>query len=190
MNKQIKLIGLYAVMSIAVIFSACNSNETDGTDETETTGTTAMVEETPVVEEVAPEVTVSPNDEMVNDIKMWIASGTGMKTITLNAISWEGEEISAEGRAQLDAIAALLEANPTLKVEIQGHTAKKGTKMEESAAKVASKTRALWTKGKLVIGHDAVAKNLTTKGYGSEKPMEGVDPSDESQKRITIELSK
>ena len=149
-----------------------------------------MLEETAVVEEVAPEVTVGPNDEMVNDIKMWIASGTGMKTITLNAISWEDEEISAEGRAQLDAIAALLEANPNLKAEIQGHTPRKGSKMEESAAKVASKTRALWTKGKLVIGHDAVAKNLTTKGYGSDKPLEGIDPADDRQKRIVIELSK
>ena len=74
MNKQIKLIVLYAVMSIAVIFSACSSNDTEVTDETEATDTTAMVEETAVVEEVATDVAVNPNDEMVNDIKTFGAA--------------------------------------------------------------------------------------------------------------------
>ena len=191
-NKNLKTISIYGMMSILVLFSACSSNSTEeATDETATTET-EMVEEVEIEEASADEAAVnqSPNDVLMQDIKTWIATGTDLKTITLDAINWEGEELSAEGRAQLDMIAGLLEANPNLKAEIQGHTAKKGSAVEDKAAKAASGIRAAWTKAKLVIGHDAAAKNLTAKGYGSERPMEGIDPADESQKRITIELSK
>lgn len=191
-NNNLKTISFYTMMSILVLFSACNSNSTkEAADETATTET-EMVKEVETDETSTDEAAVnqSPNDVLMQDIKTWIASGTDLKTITLDAINWEGEELSAEGRAQLDMIAGLLEANPNLKAEIQGHTAKKGTALEDKAAKAASGVRAAWTKAKLVIGHEAAAKNLTTKGYGSERPIDGIDPTDDRQKRITIELSK
>ncbi|MEY2924644.1 MAG: hypothetical protein RLZZ337_1192 [Bacteroidota bacterium] len=187
-NNNLKAIGLYGMLSIVVFFSACKSNSSEeATDEAATTETEVVEEVAP---EVEPEVSTNPNDAMLMDIKTWIAEGTGLKTITLDAINWEGEELTAEGRAQLDLIANILEANPNLKAEIQGHTAKKGNAVEDKAAKAASGLRAAWVKAKLMIGHDAAAKNLTTKGYGSERPMEGIDPTDDRQKRITIELSK
>jgi hypothetical protein len=52
------------------------------------------------------------------------------------------------------------------------------------------KLRAAWAKAQLIIGHDAVGSRISTEGVGSAEPIEGVDPDDESQKRITVTFSK
>jgi outer membrane protein OmpA-like peptidoglycan-associated protein len=121
-----------------------------------------------------------------SDLDEWVLNGTGSKTITLSGIAGEGE-LSAEGRAQLDLIATILESNSGLKAVIQGHSADGGKPVMEKAG---SKTRAVWTKTKLIFGHDAVGSNLSTEGLGATQPLEGVDAADESNKRITVSFTK
>ena len=121
-----------------------------------------------------------------SELDEWVTSGAGSKTITLSGIAGEGE-LSAEGRAQLDLIATILENNADLKAVIQGHSADGGKPVME---KTGSKARAVWTKTKLVLGHDAAGKNLSTEGLGATQPLEGVDASDESNKRITVSFTK
>ncbi len=121
-----------------------------------------------------------------SDLDKWVLSGTGSKVITLSGIAGEGE-LSAEGKSQLDLIASILEKNPTLKAVIQGHSADGG---KPALEKTGSKARAVWTKTKLVFGRDAVAKNIETEGMGATQPLSGVDPKDESNKRITVSFTK
>ena len=117
-----------------------------------------------------------------SDLDDWVKNGTGSKTITLDGIAGEGE-LSAEGRAQLDLIATILEANEGLNAVIKGHTTA-DQKMGNG------KARAVWTKTKLIFGHDAVGGKISTQGVGSKEPIEGVDANDASQKRITVDFSK
>jgi outer membrane protein OmpA-like peptidoglycan-associated protein len=123
-------------------------------------------------------------------ITEWVSTDETSQAFTLDALNWEGEEVSAEGRSQLDMVAQILEANPNLNIEIQGHSNKKNTKAGDVAAKAASKARAEWAKLKLIIGHDAIGSRISTKGYGSEMPLEGIDPTDDAQKRIVVLFSK
>lgn len=120
----------------------------------------------------------------------WWTNGQGTLVLNLDGISWDGEDLSAEGKSQLEAIAQIMEANPTLKGEIQGHTDQKSNAVAKKAAVAASKTRAMWTKAKLILGHDAVGSRLTTKGYGDERLLPNVAPDAPEQKRIAIEFSK
>ena len=123
-------------------------------------------------------------------ITEWVSTDETSQAFTLDALNWEGEEVTAEGRSQLDMVAQILEANPNLNLEVQGHTNKKNSKAADVAAKAASKARAEWTKIKLILGHEAVGKRITTKGYGSEMPIEGIDPTDDAQKRIVVLFTK
>lgn len=182
MKNNIKLLAV-GILGVASMFS-CSSPSAEENAKSD-------LEDSSIIEEVVEEEEVAePVQEIdlawAGDLKEWITSGEGMKSITLDKISGEGE-ITEEGIAQLDLVAAILESNPTLKGEIQGHSVNKGKPAQE---KIGSAARAEWTRLKLIFGHDAVAKNVSAKGYGSEKPIEGVDPADESQKRVTIEFSK
>ncbi len=178
-NTKLVVAGFIGLISI---FSCSSPSAEEGTNSQDSVDTVTVEEvmEEEVVEEASPDL------DWASDLKVWITSGEGMKSITLDKISGEGE-ITDQGIAQLEMIAAIMESNPTLKGEIQGHSANKGKPAQE---KIGSAARAEWTRLKLIFGHDAVAKNVTAKGYGSEMPIEGVDPADEKQRRITIQFSK
>lgn len=119
----------------------------------------------------------------------FIANGTGTTTIVLDKIPFEGEELSAEGKEQLDHIAEILKAHPDLKCEIQGHTTKAKNAVGATTKKTASGVRALWVKTKLSLrGVDG--DQLESNGYGDEQPMPSVDPEDESQKRLALVMTK
>lgn len=180
-NQTFKLVILFSMGILTM--QSCSTTSTD--DGAATTSQDTVAVEVAPVEEITEEP-VATDLDWASDLKMWIMSGEGMKSITLDKISGEGE-LSTEAAAQLDLVAAILESNPTIKGEIQGHSSNKGKPAQE---KVGSAARAEWTRLKLIFGRDAIAKNITAKGYGSERPIEGMDPADERQKRITIELTK
>lgn len=119
----------------------------------------------------------------------FIANGTGTTTIVLDKIPFEGEELSAEGKEQLDHIAEILKAHPDLKCEIQGHTTKAKNAVGATTKKTASGVRALWVKTKLSL-RGVEGDQLESNGYGDEQPMAGVDPEDESQKRLALVMTK
>lgn len=119
-----------------------------------------------------------------SEINNYINSeSTEEKTFALTALSFDGE-LSEEGSVQLDKVAELLEANPNLIAEIQAHLPQK------TGAKPKTAARALWIKTKLVVGRGVKAKQISAKGYGSDKLIEGLDPKDDAHKRLLISLKK
>lgn len=120
----------------------------------------------------------------------WVSGGSGTTSITLDGLGDEESGLSESGKAQLDVIAAILEANEGVNAVIKGHSPKKDTKAGDIAAKGASKARAIWTKAKLIIGHDAVSKRISTEGVGSNELLEGTDPKADAQRRVTVTFTK
>ena len=183
-----------AVMALTFTFTACSksgNHEGEASDAIEATDSAAtevmddaaeagseMTEGT----EVATEGAATSSVSWYSGVDEWVLTGSGVKTITLDGIAGEGE-LSAEGQAQLDLIASILENNGAVNAVIKGHT--------PADQKIGNgKPRAVWTKAKLIIGHDAVGSRISTDGVGSNEPIEGVDANDPSQKRITVSFSK
>lgn len=126
---------------------------------------------------------------MEADLLDFMDNGAGSKTFTLDKIPFEGDEISAEGKAQLDAIAEMLKNHPDLTMEIQGHTRQADNAVGRTAKKTASGARAAWVKTKLVFrGVDG--KQLSTKGYADEMLLPELDPKDDGQRRLTMAMTK
>lgn len=189
-NIKKSLVVVMAFAALTFTFTACSKSTKDSADETveeveemtEEVVETADSMATEAADAVEGATSTSGNYAWSSDLDAWILSGTGMKTITLDGISGEGE-LSAEGQAQLDVIASILESNENLSATIKGHT--------PADQKIGNgKPRAVWTKAKLIIGHDAVGGKIATEGVGSNEPIEGVDANDPSQKRITVTFNK
>ncbi len=122
-------------------------------------------------------------------IHNYLANGTGESSYTLDKISYEGEELSAEGAAQLDQLAKLLNAYPDMKVVVKGHSRLGDNAAEKTANKVSSKARALWVQGKLA-NRNVSGKQMKAKGIGGNELLNGVDPKDMSQRRVTIQFEQ
>ncbi len=102
---------------------------------------------------------------------------------TLDQIPFEGEELSDAGAAQLDNLADILKANPGWNIEIQGHTASPAKKLANGIG------RAKWVQLKMNT-RGITGKQISAKGYGDDKLIAGIDPTDEKNRRITIALNK
>ena len=123
------------------------------------------------------------------ELQDYLANGSGMKTFTLDKLPPEGEEVSAEGKEQLDNLAALLKAYPDLEVEVQGHSRAGDNAAEKTTNQVSSKARAVWVQTKLAT-RGVSGKQMKAKGIGGKEPMEGVDPKDIAQRRIAVMFTK
>ena len=123
------------------------------------------------------------------ELQDYLSNGSGEKTFTLDKLPPEGEEVSAEGKEQLDNLADLLKAYPDLAVEIQGHSRVGDGAAENTANQVSSKGRAVWVQTKLAT-RGVSGKQMSAKGIGGKEPMEGVDSKDISQRRITVKFTK
>ena len=118
-----------------------------------------------------------------SEFDAWLLNGSGSKSITLENLGDEESGMTANGLAQLEYIATVLEANEGLKAVIKGHT--------DSDQKVGNgRGRAVWAKAKLILGHDAVGSRISTEGVGTKEPLAGVDLADDSQKRVTVSFTK
>jgi outer membrane protein OmpA-like peptidoglycan-associated protein len=122
-------------------------------------------------------------------IQDFITHGTGTMVVVLDKIPFEGEELSDEGNAQLDALADMLKNNPNLHIEIQGHTTQAKNAVGATTKKTLSGARALWVKTKLSL-RGAAASQMDANGYGDEMLLPEIAPDDEAQKRIAIAMSK
>jgi|GEM_PF-3397074 len=101
---------------------------------------------------------------------------------TLDQVPYEGEEISAAGKEQLDNLASILKENEGWAAEIQGHTT--GTQKVGNGG-----MRAKWVQAKL-MARGVKNKQLSSKGYGADNLLSGLPEDDDKHKRITVELSK
>jgi len=192
-NIKKSLILVMAFAAVTFTFTACSksaNNEADDADGMEevvdadaTDVETTEAEVTTDSSSTDASTSTNSNISWYSGLDEWVLNGSGVKTITLEGIAGEGDDLSAEGQAQLDLIATILENNEAVNAVIKGHT--------PADQKIGNgKPRAVWTKAKLIIGHDAVGSRITTEGVGSNEPIEGVDANDPSQKRITVSFSK
>lgn len=76
-------------------------------------------------------------------------------------------ELKAESQAELDKVIQLLSDNPTIRIEISGHTDNIGSDLEN---KKLSENRAKAVVNYLVE-NGIVRERLTSKGYGSDRPV-------------------
>ncbi len=91
------------------------------------------------------------------------------KSVILNNVFFEVNkfELRAESKAELEVLIGLMQKNPTLTVEIGGHTDNSGI---DSENKILSEKRAK-SVADYLISKGIVASRLTYKGYGSLKPI-------------------
>ena len=192
---------------LSATFYSCGEDQPSETDEIETSGDSVhVVMEVPSPEEEIESETIREDMEHLSrldslniqpgtveaSIAEWIRTGDGSKTFILDQVPFDGnddDELTAEGRNQLDAIAAMLVAYPELSLEVEGHTSKAKNAIGAQAKKAASAARALWVKTKISLrGVDG--KQLSSTGYGDEQLLPGLDPEDPAQKRISVKISK
>lgn len=89
--------------------------------------------------------------------------------VVLNNIFFESDkyDLMPASKAELDVVKKLLEKNPTLKIEIGGHTDNSG---DEAANQTLSENRAKSVYNYL-LGEGVDETRLTYKGYDSKKPI-------------------
>ena len=119
-------------------------------------------------------------------------NGTGEMVFILDKIPFgedNEEELTEDGKAQLDVLASLLKSHPELKCEIQGHTAQADNAVGRTAKRTASGLRAKWVQTKLSLrGVDG--SQLSSKGYADDELLSTLDPKDDGQKRIAVKLNQ
>jgi outer membrane protein OmpA-like peptidoglycan-associated protein len=108
------------------------------------------------------------------------------ETIVLNNIFYESDKynLKAESNAELEVVVKMLEKNPSLKVEIGGHTDNSGN---EEKNRVLSENRAKSVYDYLV-SRNISADRVSYKGYASTKPVAGNDTPEGRSKNRRTEL--
>lgn len=123
------------------------------------------------------------------NLQDYMDNGSGEKVFILDQIPFEGDEISVEGKQQLDDLAALLKAHEDMNIEIQGHTKEAKNAVGKTSKKATSKARALWVQTKLSL-RGVSGKQMKARGLGDDSLLPGVPGDDDSQRRIAVAMSK
>jgi outer membrane protein OmpA-like peptidoglycan-associated protein/Tol biopolymer transport system component len=117
-----------------------------------------------------------------------VRAEVGSKTILKNIFFDVGKaDLKQESISEIEKIQDLLNTNPLLKVQINGHTDNTGN---ASANKALSLKRATSVVDYLV-GHGITASRLSAKGFGSERPIVSNDDEEsgrEINRRTEIEI--
>lgn len=111
------------------------------------------------------------------------------KMVTLERVPFEGEELPAEGVIELDHLAEIHTAFPFLNIEVQAHSTQAKNEVGRKAKRATCKARALWVKSKLK-SRGIPGDNLTSQGMADDNLLQGIDPEDKSQRRITVLIQK
>jgi outer membrane protein OmpA-like peptidoglycan-associated protein len=90
-------------------------------------------------------------------------------TAVLNNIFFDVSkfELKPESQVELDKLVQLLNENPTLRIEISGHTDNQG-KPADNLTLSNNRAKAVVT---YVVGKGIATARLTSKGYGETKPV-------------------
>jgi outer membrane protein OmpA-like peptidoglycan-associated protein len=94
--------------------------------------------------------------------------------------------IRPDSDAALQQITALLQADPPLKIEVQGHTDNVGG---DDYNQKLSQGRADAVKAWLVA-HAIPAERITTRGYGRQQPVAGNDTDEGRARNRRVEIAK
>jgi outer membrane protein OmpA-like peptidoglycan-associated protein/tetratricopeptide (TPR) repeat protein len=104
--------------------------------------------------------------------------------VVLNNVFFESEkfELKKESKAELDVIMKMIEKNPSLKIEIGGHTDNTGTD-EKNKALSENRAKSVY---QYLIEKGISADRLSYKGYSSTQPVAGNDtPENKAKNRRT-----
>lgn len=85
---------------------------------------------------------------------------------------------------ELDKVVRFLSENPTIRIEISGHTDNAGT----AAYNLQLSQKRAQAVGTYLVAHGIAATRLTQKGYGAEKPLAPNDTEENRQKNRRIEF--
>lgn len=126
------------------------------------------------------------------NIYNYMETGNGSMTFNLDKIPLgddDAEEASAEGKKQLDDLAAILNAYPDMRCEVQGHTKKAKNPIGAKAKQAWSGVKATWVKEKLKA-RGASGDQIDAKGYGDQMLLTDVAEDDDSQRRVVVVFNK
>ncbi len=118
----------------------------------------------------------TPKAAKVNSVGCWVLKG-----LNFNYDKWD---IKPKYNHLLDELVTILKNNPTMKLEVQGHTDNRGT---AAYNKSLSKKRADSVRDYLV-GKGIGAARLTTAGYGFDKPAATNDTDSGRAENRRVEL--
>jgi outer membrane protein OmpA-like peptidoglycan-associated protein len=96
-------------------------------------------------------------------------------------------DIKSGSKATLDEIAGVLKADPTLTLEVSGHTDNSGTNAHNL---ILSRNRAVAVVNALVRDYGIVSSRLRAQGYGDTRPVESNDTDAGKAKNRRVELKK
>lgn len=110
---------------------------------------------------------------------------TGVKIVVKNILFNTGKStLKTESYAELDKLANLLDKNPSIKIEVSGHTDNVGS---ASVNKKISKTRALTVKNYLV-SRGILSDRILYEGYGFDQPIAPNDTPENRAKNRRVEV--
>ena len=148
----------------------------------------ASIDDAIVVEEALEEGTgTGERDEPAVPVGAVVAGATINELLDLDPVTFEisSDRITADGRAVLDEVAAFLQGNPTVRVEIGGHTDNDG---KVDANLDLSRRRAVSVKAYLE-GRGVDGRRLETEGYGEDRPLVPNDSSAAKAENRRIEFT-
>ena len=138
----------------------------------------AIVESQPVVQTQTPVAAAALSSNLAS---------TGQVNLYGIHFDFGKADIQPESKAQLDEIAKLLSANPTLKLRVTGHTDNVGTAEHNQ---VLSKRRADAIVAALVGNYGVAADRLTSAGLGASLPVASNDTNEGRALNRRVELVK
>lgn len=108
--------------------------------------------------------------------------------IVLRGVNFKtnSDELTSESTEILDRVGATLAANPSIKVEVAGHTDADG---DDAYNKDLSQRRAEMVVGYLT-GKGVNLQNLSARGYGEEQPMASNDTAEGKAQNRRVELNR
>jgi outer membrane protein OmpA-like peptidoglycan-associated protein len=119
------------------------------------------------------------------NIQQYMSSGSGNGSFTLDKITEDKGDLSAEGKEQLDNLAAILKANPAKVIDLKAHSREAKNEIGRKAKQAGTKARALWVQEKLKArGVDG--KQINAIGDADATLIEGVAGDDDSQRRLSV----
>lgn len=161
------------------------TSTTSGTVNTTTTTTTAGGATTAAAGAASGGASTATYTGVASQFNTAASSGSGI--VNFGNVSPDGKVLSAAAKATFDQVAAIMKANPNMKIDIRGHNADKGGPGKNTAAKGASKVRAGLVQAYL-IAKGIKGTRMSTSSLGHSNPIAGKDAKDESNKRISIAI--
>jgi outer membrane protein OmpA-like peptidoglycan-associated protein len=90
-------------------------------------------------------------------------------------------KLTSQATPFVDSLGALMKMDPTLRFQVEGHTDSEGSATDNLRL---SRERAISVIDHLVNEHSIDASRLVPVGKGSQEPLEGVSPRDDTNRRV------